>query len=243
VLRASQFSEDAGPMAHPIRWGCVADCPCMSVHERGVHSRRVVTRDHYNLVLVGWLRTLTHPLGRVCLFTYIAVRVLCAAASPPPLPRPESYIKMDNFYTVTVYEKVRHCQGGGGLGWGGGKGVVGMAVLWLGVGAECLQGLVPPGSVCCTAGASTACMCDGGVVFQWSPTVKHAIHCCCHCCMTVLLLLPPPLSPLQGAEVIRLYHTLLGPEGFRKGMGLYFKRHDGQVRLNGASYCEYRVGP
>jgi aminopeptidase N len=39
MLRASQFSEDAGPMAHPIR--------------------------------------------------------------------PDSYIKMDNFYTVTVYEKVR----------------------------------------------------------------------------------------------------------------------------------------
>lgn len=69
VLRASQFSEDAGPMAHPIR--------------------------------------------------------------------PDSYIKMDNFYTVTVYEK--------------------------------------------------------------------------------------------GSEIIRLYHTLLGPEGFRKGMDLYFKRHDGQA--------------
>jgi hypothetical protein len=39
MLRASQFSEDSGPMAHPIR--------------------------------------------------------------------PDSYIKMDNFYTVTVYEKVR----------------------------------------------------------------------------------------------------------------------------------------
>eukprot|EP00879_Flechtneria_rotunda_P017716 GHRR01018571.1.p1 GENE.GHRR01018571.1~~GHRR01018571.1.p1 ORF type:complete len:756 (+),score=282.34 GHRR01018571.1:954-3221(+) len=69
ILRASQFSEDAGPMAHPIR--------------------------------------------------------------------PDSYIKMDNFYTVTVYEK--------------------------------------------------------------------------------------------GAEIIRLYHTLLGPEGYRKGMDLYFKRHDGQA--------------
>lgn len=38
------------------------------------------------------------------------------------------------------------------------------------------------------------------------------------------------VSPLQGAEIIRLYHTLLGPEGFRKGTDLYFKRHDGQVR-------------
>lgn len=69
MLRTSQFTEDAGPMAHPIR--------------------------------------------------------------------PDSYIKMDNFYTVTVYEK--------------------------------------------------------------------------------------------GAEVVRLYSTLLGKAGFRKGMDLYFKRHDGQA--------------
>ena len=68
-LRASQFPQDAGPMAHPIR--------------------------------------------------------------------PESYIKMDNFYTVTVYEK--------------------------------------------------------------------------------------------GAEVVRMYETLLGKDGFRKGMDLYFERHDGQA--------------
>jgi hypothetical protein len=50
VLRTGQFSEDAGPMAHPIR--------------------------------------------------------------------PDSYIKMDNFYTATVYEKVR---GGGRTGWEGGR--------------------------------------------------------------------------------------------------------------------------
>ena len=31
----------------------------------------------------------------------------------------------------------------------------------------------------------------------------------------------------KGAEVIRLYHTLLGERGFRKGMDLYFERHDG----------------
>lgn len=34
---------------------------------------------------------------------------------------------------------------------------------------------------------------------------------------------------IKGAEVIRMYHTLLGEEGFRKGMDLYFKRHDGQA--------------
>jgi aminopeptidase N len=33
----------------------------------------------------------------------------------------------------------------------------------------------------------------------------------------------------KGAEVIRMMHTLLGPEGFRKGMDLYFHRHDGQA--------------
>ena len=31
----------------------------------------------------------------------------------------------------------------------------------------------------------------------------------------------------KGAEVIRMYETLLGREGFRKGMDLYFERHDG----------------
>ncbi|CAK8720190.1 Aminopeptidase N [Candidatus Electrothrix aarhusensis] len=33
----------------------------------------------------------------------------------------------------------------------------------------------------------------------------------------------------KGAEVIRMLHTLLGPKGFRKGMDLYFERHDGQA--------------
>ncbi len=33
----------------------------------------------------------------------------------------------------------------------------------------------------------------------------------------------------KGAEVIRMIHTLLGEEGFRRGMDLYFKRHDGQA--------------
>ena len=33
----------------------------------------------------------------------------------------------------------------------------------------------------------------------------------------------------KGAEVIRMFHTLLGLDGFRKGMDEYFKRHDGQA--------------
>ncbi len=33
----------------------------------------------------------------------------------------------------------------------------------------------------------------------------------------------------KGAEVVRMYQTLLGQEGFRKGLELYFERHDGQA--------------
>ncbi len=33
----------------------------------------------------------------------------------------------------------------------------------------------------------------------------------------------------KGAEVVRMIHTLLGREGFRRGMDLYFERHDGQA--------------
>ncbi len=33
----------------------------------------------------------------------------------------------------------------------------------------------------------------------------------------------------KGAEVIRMMHTLLGADGFRRGMDRYFERHDGQA--------------
>ncbi|HET7526171.1 MAG TPA: aminopeptidase N, partial [Burkholderiaceae bacterium] len=33
----------------------------------------------------------------------------------------------------------------------------------------------------------------------------------------------------KGAEVVRMMHTLVGREGFRRGMALYFERHDGQA--------------
>ncbi|AEV63641.1 aminopeptidase N [Pseudomonas ogarae] len=33
----------------------------------------------------------------------------------------------------------------------------------------------------------------------------------------------------KGSEVVGMIHTLLGPEGFRKGSDLYFERHDGQA--------------
>ena len=56
----------------------------------------------------------------------------------------------------------------------------------------------------------------------------------------------------KGAEVIRMMHTLLGPEGFRRGMDLYFARHDGQAvtcddfvaameDANGADLTQFRL--
>ncbi len=33
----------------------------------------------------------------------------------------------------------------------------------------------------------------------------------------------------KGAEVIRMLHTLIGPDAYRKGTDLYFERHDGQA--------------
>jgi aminopeptidase N len=33
----------------------------------------------------------------------------------------------------------------------------------------------------------------------------------------------------KGAEVVRMIHTLIGRDNFRKGMDLYFQRHDGQA--------------
>ena len=33
----------------------------------------------------------------------------------------------------------------------------------------------------------------------------------------------------KGAEIVRMQHTLLGEAGFRQGMDLYFRRHDGQA--------------
>ncbi len=33
----------------------------------------------------------------------------------------------------------------------------------------------------------------------------------------------------KGAEIVRLLHTLVGPEGYRKALDLYFERHDGEA--------------
>jgi len=56
----------------------------------------------------------------------------------------------------------------------------------------------------------------------------------------------------KGAEVIRMMHTLLGAEGYRKGTDLYFERHDGDAATcedfvksledaNGADLTQFRL--
>ena len=41
----------------------------------------------------------------------------------------------------------------------------------------------------------------------------------------------------KGAEVIRMIHTILGAEGFRSGMDLYFDRHDGEAATTENFLC------
>ena len=43
----------------------------------------------------------------------------------------------------------------------------------------------------------------------------------------------------KGAEIIRCYEAILGKAGFRRGMDLYFKRHDGQVCAFGAVGADF----
>ena len=45
--------------------------------------------------------------------------------------------------------------------------------------------------------------------------------------LNFLFLLIAATVYVKGSEVIRMYNTLLGTTGFRKGMDLYFERHDG----------------
>ena len=33
----------------------------------------------------------------------------------------------------------------------------------------------------------------------------------------------------KGAELVRMVHTLIGPENFREGLRLYLERHDGEA--------------
>eukprot|EP00798_Chlamydomonas_sp_ICE-L_P016229 gene16229-22395_t len=69
---------------------------------------------------------------------------------------------------------------------------------------------------------------------------SRLVRNCVYSVKTVILLSSAPVLLLRhgqqvvtvyekGAEVIHMYKTLLGKAGFRKGMDLYFKRHDGQA--------------
>jgi hypothetical protein len=49
---------------------------------------------------------------------------------------------------------------------------------------------------------------------------------------------PDSRRPGFGAQVIGMYHTLLGRDGFRKGMDLYFRRHDGAA-VTGDERCAF----
>jgi aminopeptidase N len=46
----------------------------------------------------------------------------------------------------------------------------------------------------------------------------------------------------KGAELIRMMHTLLGPEGFRRGMDLYIQRHDNSAATIGDFITAMRDG-
>ena len=56
---------------------------------------------------------------------------------------------------------------------------------------------------------------------------------CLHPAAAVAAAASPPSDTAtvyeKGAEIIRIYETVLGVAGFRRGMDLYFKRHDGQA--------------
>ena len=66
---------------------------------------------------------------------------------------------------------------------------------------------------------------------QWRGSLLRRSILCCY-----LTFFSPVFSDFytatvysKGAEVIRMYQTLLSTAGFRKGMDLYFERHDGQA--------------
>ncbi|MEH6547105.1 MAG: aminopeptidase N, partial [Sneathiella sp.] len=46
----------------------------------------------------------------------------------------------------------------------------------------------------------------------------------------------------KGAEVIRMIHTILGKKNFRKGMDIYFDRHDGQAVTTEEFLCAMEDG-
>ena len=110
--------------------------------------------------------------------------------------RPDSYIKMDNFYSSTVYNKVTTlhllCLFSHILH------VTRFATLDLiYIPSQYKCGYYNPEKFNCRMVRSS---------YTYTPSKNE-----------------------QGAEVIRMYEAVLGKAGFRKGMDLYFQRHDGQV--------------
>ena len=45
----------------------------------------------------------------------------------------------------------------------------------------------------------------------------------------------------KGAEIIRMIHTILGKDGFKRGMDVYFERHDGQAVTTEDFICAMEV--
>lgn len=169
-LRASQFSEDAGPMAHPVRqqaarafFGmlCAAACSCSWPPAKGaacapgrplglaacfLPCAGGVTGARCRAAAEGCVQMVLHAAARCSKsqrMNDLSHRKYCntwpSDLAPPPQVRPDSYIKMDNFYTVTVYEKGAEVVrlyatllGKEGFRWVGGRGLAGCVRVGLG---------------------------------------------------------------------------------------------------------------
>jgi Peptidase family M1 domain len=58
-------------------------------------------------------------------------------------------------------------------------------------------------------------------------TGPHSPVCTSERATCVIPSYPHSRMRAQGCEVVRMYDTILGKAGFRKGLDLYFERHDG----------------
>ena len=69
--------------------------------------------------------------------------------------------------------------------------------------------------------------------------------------MLVMLKLDTATVYSKGAEIIGIYRTMLGTEGFKKGLKLYFDRHDGTAvtcddfrqAMAGKQQCLHFISP
>ncbi|CAI5515642.1 unnamed protein product [Closterium sp. Naga37s-1] len=168
VLRARQFSEDAGPMAHPVR-------PSSYIKMDNFYTGAPPT-------------SLTHPLLSSLLLLLPTISILC---NPPSLHHP---------FLSYAFLLSPH----------------------------------PAGPVSCLR-----CSQRHHVLFTSSPRAsstkllefpsRPSPHGSTPCAGLLLFDNAPVTVYEKGAEVVKMYQTLLGKDGFRKGMDLYFERHDGQA--------------